>query len=332
MASLKLRVFNDIYNYSLPDDLEEISVTRLKEEFKEKFKLLYHQKLRLSADDKQDAQLEDTAIVPQAPRIVRVQGPESVVRMLELGLKSIHRASHSGATVQQTTAPLHHPLPKASAPFAGRGAGRGLSSSSGTPNSGYFYGHGFTPSGRNDYGAPRYSPPGVGSNAALPLMNFQQGARVQVVGLQMRPELNGLYGTVIELDRTSNRWQVWLDGSSQAQLFKTENLVVAATQQTAMLQQEQQDIDLAIQASRMMLEADEEAQLAWALAESARVAEAEDTSDKRGTDSAGEKSSTREPTSTAVPCESDYDVGHGSEGSDEDDDLPPLLLLPNSEE
>lgn len=336
MASLRLCVCKDIFNWPLPDDLEEITVTQLKEQIKDQFKLLYHQKLRFAPEDERDGQLDDSARVPQAPRVVKVQGPTSVVQMLELGLRSRDKAVEKKTPAQPVFAQFGAAIPST-------GSTRPMPAA---PSGGYG-GNGFTRS------TPAALSRGYGGKGGCSSTNgsaLGQGVKVKVIGLQVRPELNGLQGTVVDYDRASGRWQVRLDGNTRPQLFKTSSLVLVpswqqqqpfastggtfyqeafAAQQMVMAEElELQDLELAIQASRMGLEADEEAQLAWALAESARLAENEAA--KIETEAPSGQSSNREPACAAVPCNADED---SDDESDNFDDLPPLVpLRSNSEE
>merc|ERR1711871_1146591 len=45
-----------------------------------------------------------------------------------------------------------------------------------------------------------------------------------VVGLQARPELNGLVGILTEFEEQRSRWKVELENTGGAKLFKTANL------------------------------------------------------------------------------------------------------------
>lgn len=56
-----------------------------------------------------------------------------------------------------------------------------------------------------------------------------KGTRVQLTGLQARPDLNGWIGTVELFDSESSRYQVKLDGESQPHKFKAANLLTAHT-------------------------------------------------------------------------------------------------------
>lgn len=58
---------------------------------------------------------------------------------------------------------------------------------------------------------------------------FVKGTRVQLTGLQARPDLNGWIGNVELFDSASGRYQVKLDGESQPHKFKAANLLTAHT-------------------------------------------------------------------------------------------------------
>jgi len=54
---------------------------------------------------------------------------------------------------------------------------------------------------------------------------LQRGTRVQITGLQAKPELNGWLGTVEFLDIASGRYQVRVDGETQSHKFKPANVL-----------------------------------------------------------------------------------------------------------
>ena len=51
------------------------------------------------------------------------------------------------------------------------------------------------------------------------------GSRVQVIGLQSKPEFNGTFGVVVALEKDSKRLGVRIDGEQTSKSFKCENLV-----------------------------------------------------------------------------------------------------------
>jgi len=56
--------------------------------------------------------------------------------------------------------------------------------------------------------------------------SISSGARVQVVGLQVRPDLNGRFGEVVEWDDREERWKVILEDGT-GKLLKDSNLLLA---------------------------------------------------------------------------------------------------------
>lgn len=294
MTCLKLRISNDTFTWPLPDELDEVTSAGLKEEFKERFKLLYHQKLRFFVEGPD--QLDDAANVPLSPAVVKVKGPESVLKMLDLALRKHASHSSSEPAAQKTSLQQAYPMPKVR-PVA-----------------------------------PPQSMP-------LPAASLPQGGYGSLPGSILLPGSRGGGAPAPRVaDQRGNPGGLSPPlGSYSPDLHPaTSNTVaqqaVAAQQQLAMARQlelEQQDFDSAIQASRMMIQMDEEAQLAWALAESTRQAEVENLA-KMKAQAPSEHSSTREPSSVAVPWDTDED--NGDESDDDDDDLPPLAPLPNSEE
>merc|ERR1719491_2876756 len=58
--------------------------------------------------------------------------------------------------------------------------------------------------------------------------DFNGGDRVKIVGLQARPNLNGLEATILQWDDSESRWKVrMLDGTGKT--FKSENLEVISS-------------------------------------------------------------------------------------------------------
>lgn len=55
---------------------------------------------------------------------------------------------------------------------------------------------------------------------------LQPGARVRVVGLKWRSDLNGQQGTVVEFAKSDGRWKVWIEGAPRTLMMLAANLVL----------------------------------------------------------------------------------------------------------
>ena len=67
----------------------------------------------------------------------------------------------------------------------------------------------------------------AGSTEAAMAETWRPGLRVRLVGLQARPELNGLAGTLVSRDAATGRWAVALVDGSGTKRIKRANLEVA---------------------------------------------------------------------------------------------------------
>lgn len=348
MATVTLTVASSSYRWPLPHGSTEITALALKEDLASRAKLLYHTKLRLTPEG--SAQAGDAEKLPMSPTPIKVAGPDSVLKMLELALKKgpgtpepvrtydaprasapAPRASPAPRTAPAVTAPRPAqavPRSNPAVPAARAGAVQALTyrpvpiapASPGLANAGRF-----EPWGGGGWGG------GGGGGGEGQGVVPRRGDRVQMTGLKNRLDLNGTSGTLIDFDVASDRWQVRLDGVETVKLFRASNLLIYEDQKAAVA--EAMEFDAAMRASRFSAEADEEEQLAWALAESQRLAQEQKRIDEQTPEEirafyeeaagqVGKKvpsdQSTRNPDSTAVPWESD-DEGFAWDSDQEED-------------
>jgi len=407
MSSVVLKISETSYAWKLEEGREQITAAELKEDIKEQCSgFLYHEKLRFLHP--QGFVVEDFEAVPLAPASVRVVGPDSVVRMLELALRGSHEKPRAAVDLEEVAGGSHEKaqagvnLEEDPALLGARrhNSAKGLltqaqprsvrtglvarsglaqQSPSASPltfprpggSSGPRLRSSFAPTARIGLASSSVT---AASSTSLDVecgnasAELRCGQRVQVIGLQSRPELNGAVGRLVEFVESRAKWQVALDAGMGEKLLKAVNLVAIEDSEDGEEREEAQDLGdedffAALQASRELAEADEAAQLLWALEESAREAEqaqarAEEEeapaenevelSRASSGESAGKKSqvSSEQSRSTCVPGSdaggarlgsSDeegfaWDSEEEDEDESDDDGPPPLEPIPNSEE
>jgi len=307
--SLSLEVLNSYYGWRLPEGMEKVTALDLKEDFKARCKLLYHQRLRFTSEA--GANLEDADEVPRSPAKVRVSGPDSVIKMLELALRKHFEGKAPvlpGAKAEMLSAgaPAASPMLP---PFAGAYSRpmAGNSSYRRTPAEEEAAGRA---------GAASH----LGGDVAASARSSRGGGYLPVAGGAPR-YLPPREASRVETDTYQPVSDMFTGGLLQQQVATAE----------------QRDLDAAILASRDSFQADEETQLAWALQESTRLAEAENMR-ARELDEARARATQRIENQRPEDIRTFYEAEklgkeRDDEGSDDDDnDLPPLEPIPDSEE
>ncbi|CAE7698383.1 ycf45 [Symbiodinium sp. CCMP2456] len=219
---------------------ESITASALKDHIGERAKgeVLYHKKLSFASNGKV---LDDSDEVPLAPSVVQVKGPGSVVQMFGLF------CDKGGRPVQRPKAPAPTPAPRPSA------QDRPLPAARGYQDMRHF-----------DFG-------GRGSPFAQSLQSgFRQQANPMAFNAtsdRQWPSSGGWTGR--NPPPSSPRQGASGYGSHDETVMKNWLNSLAEHQQFS----EEQDFSKALLASQATFEADEEAQLRWALEESARMAE-----------------------------------------------------------
>ncbi|CAE7729290.1 unnamed protein product [Symbiodinium necroappetens] len=240
MAVLTLEILQKSYRWELPQGAESITASALKDHIGERAKgeVLYHKKLSFASNGKV---LDDSDEVPLAPSVVQVKGPGSVVQMFGLF------CDKGGRPVQRPKAPAPTPAPRPSA------QDRPLPAARGCQDMRHF-----------DFG-------GRGSPFAQSLQSgFRQQANPMAFNAtsdRQWPSSGGWTGR--NPPPSSPRQGASGYGSHDETVMKNWLNSLAEHQQFS----EEQDFSKALLASQATFEADEEAQLRWALEESARMAE-----------------------------------------------------------
>ncbi|CAE7658165.1 unnamed protein product [Symbiodinium sp. CCMP2592] len=240
MAALTLEILQKSYRWELPQGAESITASALKDHIGERAKgeVLYHKKLSFASNGKV---LDDSDEVPLAPSVVQVKGPGSVVQMFGLF------CDKGGRPVQRPKAPAPTPAPRPSA------QDRPLPAARGYQDMRHF-----------DFG-------GRGSPFAQSLQSgFRQQANPMAFNAtsdRQWPSSGGWTGR--NPPPSSPRQGASGYSNYDETVMKNWLNSLAEHQQFS----EEQDFSKALLESQATFEADEEAQLRWALEESARMAE-----------------------------------------------------------
>jgi len=240
MAALTLEILQKSYRWELPQGAESITASALKDHIGERAKgeVLYHKKLSFASNGKV---LDDSDEVPLAPSVVQVKGPGSVVQMFGLF------CDKGGRPVQRPKAPAPTPAPRPSA------QDRPLPAARGYQDMRHF-----------DFG-------GRGSPFAQSLQSgFRQQANPMAFNAtsdRQWPSSGGWAGR--NPPPSSPRQGASGYSNYDETVMKNWLNSLAEHQQFS----EEQNFSKALLESQATFEADEEAQLRWALEESARMAE-----------------------------------------------------------
>lgn len=345
MSSVLLEVDGARYDWPLPDGRSCLTVAGLKQSIKERTektrqKVLYHDRLRFSPGARGGQPLEDEAELPLGRAVVRVGGPGSVVNMLALWCKSHLSALDD---VREEPGPQQPPAAPKPRKVAGL-APQATPLQAWKPNA--------KASQRTSGAAPTVvRQPVAHLGPAAHTARLLESLRRQQAGPQAperRQEPRSTSRRVSADEGLPGLGAAWPPGLGAAHEPLHAGWTDAASAQGAGAQlvdwENAAMLQAAAELSERHLQADEEAQLKWALEESTRLAQLQEAQQHAGEPPPSAAPGASLPTvggagATEAEGEEEEDLyGRGdssdADGPEEssDEEPPPLELIPNSEE